>query len=139
MTMAPHERPEFTEAATYTVAVTITVEGGRALGTADRRAMRVAERLANTAVRTPGVVEVTATAGPCQDGVVASTTPVHFSEANAGRRPLDGPEYLDRFVDPDREVALRSLAHTETAPRRPQSPDDQQQERPDAPGLELEL
>ena len=139
MNIKPHERPEFTEAATYTVAITITVEGGRALGTADRRAARVAERLANTAVRTPGVVEVTATAGPSQDGVVASPTTVHFSEANAGRRPLDGPEYLDRFVDPDHEIALRSLAHAKTAAQPPQSPDRQQRERPDAPGLELEL
>ena len=137
MTMAPHERPEFTEAATYTVAVTITVEGGRALGTADRRAMRVAERLANTAVRTPGVVEVTATAGPSQDGVVASPTTVHFSEANAGRRTRHGPEYLDRFVDPDREVALRSFDHAEAASQNLQSA--QQRDLPEPPGLELEL
>lgn len=135
MTMAPHERPEFTEAATYTVAVTITVEGGRALGTADRRAMRVAERLANTAVRTPGVVEVTATAGPSQDGVVASPRAVHFSEANAGRR--HGPEYLDRFVDPDREVARRSFDDARAASQNLQS--TQQRDLPEPPGLELEL
>ena len=138
MNIQPHERPEFTEAATYTVAITFTVEGGRALGTADRRAARVAERLANTAVRTPGVVEVTATAGPSHGGVVASPTTVRFSEANTGRRGLEGDEYLDRFVDPDHQVALRSLAYAKTAAQRPQSL-DRQQEPSDAPGLDLEL
>ena len=138
MNIQSHERLEFTQAVTYTVAITITVEGGRAQGTADRRAAHVAERLANTAVRTPGVVEVTATAGPSRDGTAVSPTTVHFSEANAGRRGLEGDEYLDRFVDPDHEVALRSLAHAKAAAQRPQSLECQQ-ERPDPSGLELEL
>jgi hypothetical protein len=137
MTVQPHERPEVTEAVTYTVALTITVEGGRAAGTGDRRARRVAERLANTAVRTPGVVEVTATAGRSDDGVVAAPERVHFAEANAGDR--HAADYLDRFVDPDHEVALRSLsdarANAQDVQRRERDP----QQRPETPGIELEL
>lgn len=137
--MKPHERPEFTEAATYTIAITITVEGGRALGTADRRAMRVAERLANTAVRTPGVVEVAATAGPSHDGVMTLPARIHFSEANAGRRPPDGPEYLDRFVDPDHEVALRSRNQAEAAAQNLEPAFRQQTEGKEPSVIELEL
>ena len=122
---SPHERSEFTNAVTYTVAVTVTVEGGKRFGTADRRARRVAERLANTAARTPGVVEVTATAGHSHDGQVTSPQRVRFAEANTGHDTHSDPHTLDRFLDPDHELALRSLAEANAAYRTRQQADRQ--------------
>ncbi len=120
---SPQQRPEFANAVTYTVAVTVTVEGGKRFGTADRRARRVAERLANTAARTPGVVEVTATAGHSHDGQVASPERVRFSEANTGHGTYSDPHTLDRFLDPDHELALRSLTEANAAYRARQQAD----------------
>ncbi len=105
-----HERAEFRNAATYTVAVTITVRGGKRPGTAERRARQVAERLANTAARAAGVVEATATAGLTIDGQVPRADRVAFGAANSGHPTAAQPGKLDRYLHPDRDAALRSLA-----------------------------
>jgi hypothetical protein len=116
MTARPHDRPEFYNAVTYAVTVTITVEGGKRRGTADRRARKVAERLANTAARTPGVVEVSASAGwTTKDGEVHWPERVRFAEANSGQGTHADPIKLDRYLDPDHELALRSLAEENAA------------------------
>ena len=118
MTEQPHERPEFFNAVTYAVTVTITVEGGRRRGTADRRARKVAERLANAAARTPGVVEVTATAGWTSNGKVPWPERVGFAEANTAQGGHAEVDKLDRYLDPDHEFAMRSLAEENAAAER---------------------
>lgn len=116
MTARPHERPEFYNAVTYAVTVAITVEGGKRRGTADRRARKVAERLANSAARTPGVIEVSASAGwTTKDGEVHWPERVRFAEANSGQGTHAAPDKLDRYLDPDHELALRSLAEENAA------------------------
>jgi hypothetical protein len=115
VTGQPYERPEFTNATTYTVTLTITVEGGKRRDTADRRARKVAERLANTAARIPGVLEISATAGWTSNGKVCWPQQVHFSQANIGRGTHDHPDKLDRYLDPIHELAKRSLAAANAA------------------------
>ncbi len=112
-----HERAEFRNAATYTVAVTITVRGGKRPGTAERRARQVAERLANTAARAADVVEATATAAPLSSVEAVDPRRVLFGEANTGRGTTAEPDKLDRYLDPDHELALRSLEQANTAHR----------------------
>jgi hypothetical protein len=63
--LRPHERPAFWNSVEYVVAVTFTVAGGARRGTAERRAERVADRLANTA-RAADVVAVSGSAVPRQ-------------------------------------------------------------------------
>jgi hypothetical protein len=84
-------------------------------GTADRRARKVAERLANVAARTPGVVEVQATAGRTLSGEVSWPERVRFAEANSGHGTYADPGRLDRYLDPEHERALRSLAAANAA------------------------
>jgi hypothetical protein len=110
MSGRPHEHPAFYNAVTYTVAITFTVEGGVRHGTADRRANRVAEKLANTAARTVRVAEVSAVAGPSRDGQLTTVERVRFAAANTGQGTYTEPDKLDRYLDPDHERALQSLA-----------------------------
>ena len=105
----PHQDPRFYNAVEYTVAVTFTVRGGKRHGTADRQARKIAERLANNAARMVGVVEVRATAGPSREGIITSARQVRFDVANTGHATYGEPGKLDRFLDPDHELALRSL------------------------------
>lgn len=107
---APHERPEFTNQATYTVAITYTVTGGARRATADRRAEKVAERLANAACRLGDVVDVTATAGANVNGEIILPKTVRFATANSGHDTHSQPGKLARYLDPDHERALASLA-----------------------------
>lgn len=107
---APHETPAFRNSVEYTVAITFRVEGGARQQTARRRAETIAERLANAASRAAHVVEVTATAGPSRDGTVDFSERVRFSAANTGRGTSVEPDRLDRYLDPEFELALASLA-----------------------------
>lgn len=108
---APHETDRFRHAATYTVAVTFTVAGGARAGTAHRRAQRAAERIAGAAVRLSDVVEATATVGlALGDGQVVSPVAVRLPGANTGPALYGDPDKLARYLDPDHERALASLA-----------------------------
>jgi hypothetical protein len=100
----------------YTVAIRIRVAGGARRGTAERRAGKVAVRLADAAARIPDVVEVTATAGPSHDGKVTWPTAVSFAAANTDPAPLAADRLL-RYLDPDHAEALRSLAEHNAAAR----------------------
>ena len=111
----PHQDPRFYNAVEYTVAVTFTVRGGKRHGTADRQARKIAERLANNVARMVGVVEVRANAGPSRDGTITSARPVRFDVANTGHASYGEPAKLDRYLDPDHELALRSLAAANAA------------------------
>lgn len=104
-----HEDPRFTNAATYTVAVTITVAGGARFRTAHRRAEKVAERLANAAARAADVVDASAKLGLVVNDEVVWTDAVAFSAANTGHGSHAAPERLFRYLDPDHERALVSL------------------------------
>lgn len=106
----PHETPEFRHAAEYTVTITFRVAGGVRWQTALRRAHRVAERLANHAARAARVVEVTAIGGPSEHGRAFSPERIRFSAANSGRGTYADPDRLDRYLDPEFERALASLA-----------------------------
>ena len=110
-----HEDPAFTNAVTYTASVTYTVAGGARRGTADGRARKVAERLANSAARMPGVMEVSATAGWTVNGEVHWPQRVHFDQANSGHGTYGKSSKLDRYVDPEHERAVRSLAAANAA------------------------
>ncbi len=110
-----HDSPRFRNAVEYTIAITVTLAGGARHGTADRRAERLAERLANTAARCGDAVQVTAVAGPSHHGNAIRPQPVHFAAANSGRGTYAEPAKLDRYLDPDHELALRSLAAAEEA------------------------
>jgi len=110
-----HDSPRFRNAVEYTIAITVTLAGGARYGTADRRADRLAERLANTAARCGDAVQVTAVAGPSHDGKLTRPQPVRFAAANSGRGTYAEPAKLDRYLDPDHELALRSLAAAEEA------------------------
>jgi hypothetical protein len=108
---APHETPQFRNSATYTVTLTYTVPGGSRVETAQRRAKRVAEQIANAASRLRTVVDVHAVAGPAgADGELLWPTPVRFSAANTGESRLGEADRLPRYLDPDYERALTSLA-----------------------------
>lgn len=121
----PYEDPRFYNAVEYTGAVTYTVRGGKRHGTADRQARRIAERLASHAARIVGVVEVRATAGPSRDGETTSPRVVRFDAANTGHGTHGEPDNLDRYLDPDHELALRSLAQANAAYRARQQADRQ--------------
>ena len=112
---SPHEDPAFTNAVTYTASITYTVAGGARHGTADGRARKVAERLANTAARIPGVVEVSASASWTVNGEVHWPQRVHFGQANSGHGTAGEPEKLDRYLDPEHDHAMRSLAAANAA------------------------
>jgi hypothetical protein len=118
MPASPHTEPSFTNAATYTVAITYTVAGGVRHGTADRRAKQVAQRLAGAAARLRDVVEVTATAGRSHDGKQLVAERVRFDAANTGHATYGQPDKLDRYLDVDHERALRSLAEANAAAER---------------------
>ncbi len=120
---SPHERCEFTHAVTYAVTVTYTVAGGARHGTARRRAEQIAARVANAAARAKGVVEVTAQAGHSIDGQIISPRRVRFTAANSGHGTYGEAAPLDRYLDPDHELALRSLAQANAAYRAQQDAD----------------
>lgn len=125
MTGQPHERAEFYNAVTYAVTVTVTVQGAKRHGTADGRARKVAERLANAAARIPGVVEVSATAGPTVNGEVTRPERVRFAQANSGQGTYAEPGKLDRYLDPEHERAVQSLcAENAAAEKRRQADRD---------------
>jgi hypothetical protein len=115
---APHETPQFRNSATYTITLTYTVPGGSRVETAQRRAKRVAEQIANAASRLRTVVDVRAVAGPAgANGELLWPTPVRFSAANTGESRLDDADKLPRYLDPDYERALNSLADAHTRAR----------------------
>lgn len=111
---AAHERVEFRHAVEFTVSITFVVEGAVRSGTAERRAMRVAERLASSAARAAGVVEVSARAGVSHDGKVVWPRVVCFDAANSGHDTVERGR-LSRYVDPERERAYGSLAAANAA------------------------
>ncbi len=113
----PHETPEFQNSVEYTVEVTFRVEGGTRWQTAHRRAERIAERLANNATRAAHVVEVHAVGGLCDGGEPITRDRVRFSEANTGRGTYGDPSKLDRWIDPEFERALDSLARVNAEAR----------------------
>jgi hypothetical protein len=108
--VSPHEVREFTNSVEYTIQLTFVVAGGARWRTAHGRARRVAERLANTAARAKGVVDVRAVAGASHDGEVLTPERVCFDAANSGHGTGVDPTKLDRYLDPDHERALASLA-----------------------------
>lgn len=110
MTGGAHETPEFRNAVEYTVTVTFRVAGAARYAAGRRRAQRIAERIAASAARMAGVVEVTARGGQSSDGKASLTYPLRFEGANTGTAALGEPEKLDRYLDPDRERALQDLA-----------------------------
>jgi hypothetical protein len=97
--------------------LTFVVDGGEAGHTSHARARKVAERLASTAARAKGVVDVRAVAGASRDGVVLTPERVCFEAANSGRGTGVDPTRLDRYLDPDHERALASLAEANAAAR----------------------
>ena len=108
MSQRPYDTPAFQHAAEYTITLTFVVAGGKRRGTAERHAKRVAERLANHAARLADVVEVVAVGGVSYDGKPHAPYPIRFAAANTGpARPGDGR--LARYVDPERDRALRAL------------------------------
>ncbi|MBW3579261.1 MAG: hypothetical protein KY462_16310 [Actinobacteria bacterium] len=114
---APHETPEFQHSVEYTVELTFRVEGSARWQTAYRRAERIAERLANYATRAAHVVEVHATGGPSTEGEIVTRDRVRFSEANTGRGIYGDTSKLDRWIDPEFERALDSLARANAEAR----------------------
>jgi hypothetical protein len=108
--VSPHETREFTNAVEYTIQLTFVVAGGARWRTAHARARRLAERLANTAARAKGVVDVRAVAGASHDGQLLAPERVCFDAANSGHGTGADPSKLDRYLDPDHERALASLA-----------------------------
>jgi hypothetical protein len=115
--VSPHEACEFTNAVEYTLTLTFVVAGGARWRTAHGRARTVAERLANTAARVKGVVDVRAVASASRDGELLAPERVCFEAANSGHGTNAEPGKLDRYLDPDRERALVSLAESHAAAR----------------------
>lgn len=105
-----HETQEFRNAVEYTVTVTFRVAGSARYDTGRRRAQRIAERIAASAVRMAGVVEATARGGQSTDGKASLTYPLRFEGANTGTAAVGDPGKLDRYLDHDRERALQNLA-----------------------------
>lgn len=122
---APHETPEFYNSAEFTVTITYRVQGGARWQTAYRRARKIAERLANHAARAAQVVEVTAAGGASEGGKPLSSERILFSAANSGHGTHSDPNRLDRYLDPEFERALRSLAEVNAATRRATQADRQ--------------
>lgn len=110
MSERPYDSPAFQHAVEYTVAVTFVVAGGKRRGTAERRCKRVAERIANFTARLADVVEVTAAGGFSRDGELSLRSPVRFAAANSGHGTYTEPGKLDRYLDCERDLALRALA-----------------------------
>lgn len=110
MVAHPHDDPAFANSLVYTIAVTVRVRGGVRSGTTDRRAQAVAERLANHAARAKHVVETTADIAENFGGKLHWTRPVHFAAANSGKPSHGEPAKLDRYLDPEHERGLASLA-----------------------------
>jgi hypothetical protein len=110
MTERPYHTPAFQNAVEYTVTLTFVVAGGQRRGTAERRGDRVAERLANAAARLADVVEVVASGGLSHNGTASWPRPIRFAAANTARGRPDASGRLDRYLDPERERALRALA-----------------------------
>jgi hypothetical protein len=115
--VSPHAAREFTNAVEYTIQLTLVVAGGARWRTAHARARRIAERLANTAARAKGVVDVRAVAGESHDGQLLTPERVCFEAANSGHGTGAEPSKLDRYLDPDHERALASLADANAAVR----------------------
>jgi hypothetical protein len=115
--VSSHEAREFTNSVEYTVQLTFVVAGGARWRTAHARARRIAERLANTAARTKGVVDVRAVAGASHDGQLLTPERACFEAANSGHSTGVEPSKLDRYLDPDHERALASLADANAAAR----------------------
>jgi hypothetical protein len=97
--------------------LTLVVAGGARWRTAHARARRIVERLANTAARAKGVVDVRAVAGASHDGQLLTPERVCFEAANSGHGTGVEPSKLDRYLDPDHERALASLAEANAAAR----------------------
>ena len=113
----PYETREFRNSVESTVAITFVVAGGACWQTAYRRARRIAERLANTAARAKGVVEVRAVAGASRKGEITASERVCFDAANSGRAGSTEPPKLDRYLDSDHERGLVALAQDRTEAR----------------------
>lgn len=114
---APHETPKCQNSVEYTVAVTFWVEGGARWQTAYGRADRMAERLANYATRAAHVVEVHAVGGPSTYGQIVSSDRIRFSQANAGLGTYGDRSKRDRWIDPEFQRALDSLAEANAQAR----------------------
>ena len=115
---APHEQPEFTNSAEYTLSITFRVAGGARPGTAHDRARRIAERLTDATARAAGVVEVSAVGGESHEGRPLVQERIRFPLANSGSGTAADPTQLARYLDPDHERALESLAGASAARRR---------------------
>lgn len=114
---AAHER-EFAHAGRWTVVVSFTVAGGARRLTAEGRAVKIAARLVSAAARLAGVVEVRAVAGPTsptEDFVPLAPRRVRFDAANSGHGTYWQPKPRDRYLDPEHERALGSLAEANRA------------------------
>lgn len=125
---APHETNEFVNSTEYTVAITFRVEGGALGPTALRRARKIAERLANHAARAAQVVEVTAVGGVSTEGKQLASERIRFAAANTGRGTYADPTLRDRYLDPEFERALRSLADAKAAAREATEADRQRRQ-----------
>lgn len=116
---AAHERAEFQNAASWTVAITFVVAGGARRDTARARAEKLAARIVSAAARLAGVVEVRAVGGEtsaAEDFKPLWPRTVVFDAANTGS---------DRYLDPDRERALASLGKANAAHHARQRTDDE--------------
>ncbi len=115
---AAHERSEFRNSARWTVSIAFTAAGGARPRTARDRAERVAARLASAAARVAGVVDVTAVSGPSDSSKPfepLAPQRVFFDAANSGHGTYGRPDLLSRYVDPEHERALTSLAEANRA------------------------
>lgn len=115
---AAHERPEFRNAVSWTVTITFVVAGGARADTARGRAEKVAARIVSATARLAGVVEVRAVAGPSsgrEEFTPLAPRRVLFDAANSGHGTYGRPDLRDRYLDPDRERALASLAEANAA------------------------
>ena len=75
------------------------------------------EQIADYTARLAQVVEVTAVGGPSHDGTIIWQSPVRLAAANSGPATPKCPCKLARYLDPDRDRALRSLAEANAALR----------------------
>jgi hypothetical protein len=107
-----HEDDRFRNAATVTVAITFIVAGAARIGTARHRARRIAARLADTTVRGADVVQVHAVIGRSDS---ASSLPLSFASTNTALDPAGTTGR--RWIDPDHERAVRSLAAADAVGR----------------------
>lgn len=110
----PYETPAFSHSAEFTVAITVVVAGGKRHTTADARARRIFERLANHAARSKPALEVTATAGASHKGEILWNTAVAFTAGNTSPDPLHEGKFY-RYLDPEFEHAKQTLAAANAA------------------------